>query len=219
MGSAMYNKIKELRKKAGLSQDQLAKMVGYTSRSTINKIEKGLIDLPQSKIAELASALNTTPVHLMGYDDDIKELPIENKTFVSFKYSSDVTNLASDKQAKEKLDKEAFIPAKFEHLKNKLRAFKVSGDSMDRIFRDGSIIIVKKENNFNKIKDGDIIAAFFNEYLTIKRVYFYEDYIILSPDSNNKNHKPIVSTIKDTKLRIVGRVIWHINPDNQELYY
>ena len=32
-------KVKEIRVKAGLNQDEFAKELGYTSRSTINKIE------------------------------------------------------------------------------------------------------------------------------------------------------------------------------------
>ena len=59
-----------LRKQLGITQDALAQMVGYTSRSSINKIEKGLVNLPQSKIAEIASALFTTPAALMGWEEE-----------------------------------------------------------------------------------------------------------------------------------------------------
>ncbi len=62
-------RIRELRYKNKMTQEELALKVGYTSRSSINKIEKGLVDLPQSKIAEIAEALGTTPTYLMGWDD------------------------------------------------------------------------------------------------------------------------------------------------------
>ena len=62
-------KIAMLRKSHGLTQDNLAKMVGYTSRSSINKIEKGLVDIPQSKLTEIADALQTTPAYLMGWEE------------------------------------------------------------------------------------------------------------------------------------------------------
>ena len=52
----------------GMSQDALAKMTGYTDRSSIAKIEKGDVDLQQSKIILFAKALNTTPKALMGWD-------------------------------------------------------------------------------------------------------------------------------------------------------
>ena len=62
----LYKNIKSLREAKGLSQDELAKMTGYTSRSSIAKIEKGEVDLQQSKILAFAKALGTTPGKLMG---------------------------------------------------------------------------------------------------------------------------------------------------------
>ncbi len=62
----LYKNIKSIREELGMSQDELAKRTGYTSRSSIAKIEKGEVDLPQSKIALFATALNTTPGILMG---------------------------------------------------------------------------------------------------------------------------------------------------------
>lgn len=65
-------RVKELRQKLNLTQDELARKAGYTSRSSINKIEKGLVDIPQSKIADLAAALETTPAYLMGWEKATK---------------------------------------------------------------------------------------------------------------------------------------------------
>ena len=47
---------------------EAAKKLGYKSRSTIAKIEKGENDITQSKIAAFADALQTTPSYLMGWD-------------------------------------------------------------------------------------------------------------------------------------------------------
>ena len=60
--------IARARKEAGLTQEELATKVGYKGKSSINKIELGLRDLPQKKIAAFADALGTTPGHLMGWD-------------------------------------------------------------------------------------------------------------------------------------------------------
>lgn len=66
----LYQKIKSLREQQNMSQDELAKRTGYTSRTSIAKIEAGKIDLPQSKIALFADALNTTVAYLMGWEDE-----------------------------------------------------------------------------------------------------------------------------------------------------
>lgn len=65
----LYENIKRYRIEAKLSQAELAKRTGYTDRSSIAKIEKGLIDLSQSKIKQFAEVLGVTPGHLMGWDE------------------------------------------------------------------------------------------------------------------------------------------------------
>lgn len=57
------------RKQLGLTQEELAARVGYKTKSAINKIELGVRDLPQKKIAAFAKALETTPGRLMGWDE------------------------------------------------------------------------------------------------------------------------------------------------------
>lgn len=57
------------RKRAGMTQEELAGRVGYKTKSAINKIELGIRDLPQKKIAAFADALGVTPGHLMGWDE------------------------------------------------------------------------------------------------------------------------------------------------------
>lgn len=63
-------KIKIRREYLGMSQDELAKKVGYKSRSTVNKIEKGINDITQSKIIAFANALDTTVDYLMGINQE-----------------------------------------------------------------------------------------------------------------------------------------------------
>lgn len=68
--SDLYINIKNRRLELRMSQEQLAKKMGYTSRSTIAKIESGRNDIPQSKIKAFAEALETTPSALLGLTDD-----------------------------------------------------------------------------------------------------------------------------------------------------
>ena len=64
----IYKRIRARREELGLSQEELAKRMGYNSRSSIKKIEKGENDIPQSKIVAFAQALRTTPEALMGWE-------------------------------------------------------------------------------------------------------------------------------------------------------
>ena len=67
------DRIKERREYLKMSQDDLAKKLGYKSRSSINKIERDASGLPQSKIVAIANALNTTPAYIMGWESDKPE--------------------------------------------------------------------------------------------------------------------------------------------------
>ena len=67
------DRIKERRECLKMSQDDLAKKLGYKSRSSINKIERDASGLPQSKIVAIANALNTTPAYIMGWESDKPE--------------------------------------------------------------------------------------------------------------------------------------------------
>ena len=66
----LYQRIRKRREELGLSQEELAQKMGYKSRSSINKIEMGENDIPQSKIVQFARALNTTQAYLKGWEDN-----------------------------------------------------------------------------------------------------------------------------------------------------
>lgn len=66
-------KIKALRTKLDLTQEELAGAAG-TTKQTIHKYETGIIsNIPASKVKAMADKLDTTPAYLMGWEDDITE--------------------------------------------------------------------------------------------------------------------------------------------------
>lgn len=67
-------RIRARRLELHLSQDELAKLAGYKSRSSINKIEQGKNDIPQTKIQDIATALSTTVAYIMGAEPTIPTL-------------------------------------------------------------------------------------------------------------------------------------------------
>lgn len=62
-------RIKKERERLGLSQAELGRLVGYSSRSTINKIEKGERDIPRDKVAKFAQVLDVNPAYLAGFTE------------------------------------------------------------------------------------------------------------------------------------------------------
>ena len=61
--------IRKRRHELGWSQEELAKKMGYASKTTINKIELGINDIPQSKILKFAKVLGVSVAWLLELED------------------------------------------------------------------------------------------------------------------------------------------------------
>lgn len=77
--STIGDNVRRIRNELGMTQEELATKMGYKSKSTINKIELGKNDIPQSKIVQLAKALHTTPKELMGWEEQKQEYLINKE--------------------------------------------------------------------------------------------------------------------------------------------
>ncbi|MER2108225.1 MAG: helix-turn-helix transcriptional regulator [Solibacillus sp.] len=103
--------IMDRRKEIGMTQEELAQRMGYKSKSSINKIELGKSDIPQSKIKLFAEALGTTPGNLMGWE----EVQKNNDTLV------DIVDRLMDNPADAPLYERLLNDSDFRDLVNTLR--------------------------------------------------------------------------------------------------
>ena len=67
-------RIKARRQELKMTQRDLAARMGYTDHTTITRIEAGKTDPPQSRVAQFAKVLGTTPGHLLGWDAEPEDL-------------------------------------------------------------------------------------------------------------------------------------------------
>ena len=70
----LADRVRLRREELGISQEQLALRMGYSSRTSINKIENGR-PCSQKIIARLAEALSVSIPYLMGWEDEEQEKP------------------------------------------------------------------------------------------------------------------------------------------------
>lgn len=89
-------KIRQRREELKISQYELAQLVGYKSRSSINKIEMDLYHVPQDKMKLLAAALHTTPSDLLGWSDADKEYNADGKLSKELQVMDDVADTFGD---------------------------------------------------------------------------------------------------------------------------
>ena len=70
--------VKRVREMRGLSQGELAHMVGFETRGAISKVEKNVVDPPQSMVKKLAKALNVSPLEFFDdYKTDYSKSPMQ----------------------------------------------------------------------------------------------------------------------------------------------
>lgn len=62
--------IKKRREELNWSQEELASKMGYKTKSSINKIELGVNDIPQSKIKQFSEVLGVSIAYLMEWEKD-----------------------------------------------------------------------------------------------------------------------------------------------------
>lgn len=65
-------KIKARRLEIGMSQRELARKMGYSSNSTLNRIENGTVDVTQARVIQFSKALNCSIAYLMDWEEDKK---------------------------------------------------------------------------------------------------------------------------------------------------
>lgn len=98
------NRIKLRREELGYTQDELAKRLGYKSRSSVNKIENSR-EVSMKKIKLYANALDTTVPYLMGWEEkhaEIESADIDTELIMMERrlkeYAIKLSKLPKDKQ-------------------------------------------------------------------------------------------------------------------------
>ena len=198
------SRIKCLRLQRKMSQDELAKACGYESRSTINKIELGINDIPQSKIKAIADALNTTVGSILGIENEATTPKYDNIYPIALKKFPLLGEIACGEPIYADEDRESYVMAGAD-----IRAdfcLKAKGDSMvgARIM-DGDIVFIRKQDT---VEDGEIAAVVIDDDATLKRVYYDREAGIIQLVAENPAYKPMVYTgSRLNEIHILGKAV------------
>ena len=209
-------KIYSLRTARGMTQDELARKLGYRSRSSIAKIENGERDIPRTLIGELAKALGADPAYLMGWKEEntpadtapadsfaeIAEryglLPVTKKRFPMLGEIACGEPIFANEDKETCVTADCGIDADF--------CLRAKGDSMiNARILDGDIVFIKA---MPLVDNGDIAAVVIEDEATLKRVYYSPDKgkLILTPE--NSRYEPLVFTGEELDhIRILGKAV------------
>ena len=192
-------RIKELRKQKKLTQNDLSKLTGY-KQNTISSHENGTRGIDEIDIMNYCEALGVTPTDLFQKEPQpqLETLPVKKIPVVS------QISAGLPIYSEENLIDYTYIATKNLSVDKELFGLKVSGDSMDKEFKDGEVVVVEKDS---VVENGQIGVVQINGYnATVKRVRYKDDQLILLPESNNNEHLPQVYNSSDD-VKIIGRVV------------
>lgn len=195
------DRIKEYRKKMGMSQEELAAKVDVTKQA-IYKYESNIVtNIPLDKIEIMSSVFGIPPSRLMGWN--------ASETASSFTTSIPVLGYVAAgipiDAITDVLDYEELSP---EMVKDgsEYFALQIKGASMEPKISEGDVVIVRKQAD---CENGQIAIVCVNgDQATCKRVMKQASGILLQP--LNPAYEPIFYTaeqIQNLPITILGRVV------------
>ncbi|WP_270468853.1 LexA family protein [Catenibacterium mitsuokai] len=201
----LYKNIKRRRQQLKMTQTDLALKMGYADKSMIAKIEKGNVDLPQSKILAFANALKTTPGELMGWDYETEATETVDNIYKLDKIKLPMLGkVACGEPIFADEDRESYIM-----IGTDIGAdfcLQCQGDSMiNARIHDGDIVFVKKTDI---VENGEIAVVIIDDEATLKRFFYYreQNLVILKPE--NPKYQDIILTGEQlNQVRVIGRAV------------
>lgn len=220
---AKFNeRLKLLRREAGLSQQDFAKQLG-TSKSSINMYERGEREPGLETLEAIADYFNVDMDYLLGksehrsksawlegidksVDLDILRsqvkfenlFPIERKRYPLLGEIACGKPITANEEMDLYVEAGANIQADF--------CLKAKGDSMigARIY-DGDIVFIRKQP---MVDDGEIAAVIIDDEATLKRVYYDQEAGILQLFAENPQYKTMrFSSEELDHIRIIGKAV------------
>ncbi len=216
--SNMGERIKQLRIKKGITQEELGNVIGV-QKSAIRKYESGLVqNIKRSSIKKMADYFGVSPSYLLGWDDDSRPAPDE-----------DVIDLSKLKNVR-RINPRRFpllgkiacgqpILAVEEHDSYVIADRDIDadfcvvakGDSMigARIY-DGDIIFIKQ---MPTVENGEIAAVVIDDEVTLKRVFYNKESETVSLIPENLKYDPLVyHNSQLDQIHCLGKAVYFMGP-------
>ena len=212
--SKFSERFKLLRKERGLSQAALATELGFT-KSSVNMYERGDREPGLESLETIADFFNVDMDYLLGKSDvpnrflytaapDAESIALPDNIIPLPKtYKVPLLGTIACGEpilAAENIEGDVDIP---EHIHADF-ALRCKGDSMiNARIHDGDIVYIRQQPAVN---NGEIAAVLIEEEATLKRVYVYEDHVVLQPE--NPAYEPLVYFGETmSTVRILGKAV------------
>lgn len=196
--------IKFLRSKSGMSQEELAKKLGYKSYTTITKWESGVSEPTLKVVNKIANLFGISVNDLCYTRLNHPECDNSKKRSAVIKVYGHVAAGIPIEMIEDIVDQEEITEDMA--LKGTYFGIKIKGDSMIPNICDGDTVIVRRQDD---AENGETVIATVNgSDATCKRLRKHKDGIELI--ANNPNYEPMYYSneeIENKPVRILGKVV------------
>ncbi len=208
--STLASRISSRRKELDMTQEELAKKLGYKTKSTICRIESGDNDIPLNRVDAFADALQVSRAYIMGWegeDSNIVPLHSDIKDIKDIKrYRTELLgDVACGVPITANAEYETYIETDFDPKAD--HCVRAKGDSMigARIY-DGDIVFIK---DCNMVDNGDIAVVIIDGEVTLKRFYYYREENVVKLIAENPNYAPLVYSGEELDhIKIIGKALF-----------
>ena len=196
MSVLVGKRIAELRKERGLNQEELSEKAGI-SRISLARYEAGAIDPGAMTLSRLADALNVSTDILLCREDKLPPfleiIPNAVPIVGEIACGSPIT---ADENIEGYADVPDGIRADF--------ALRCRGDSMEPTFRDGDLVLIRKQS---EVEDGQIAAIGIDGEAVLKHMYRQKNGILCVSD--NPKYPPVMYE-QESVLVIYGLAVGYV---------
>ena len=204
------NGIKKAREMSGLTQPQAAKLSGI-ALGTLRRWEQGINEPDIDSINLLADLYKVSTDFMLGSGfADRSAVLVSDMTLPVFGRIA----AGTPREALASSDSTHWVSPCLVDKHPHAFWLTVSGNSMNRLFPDGSLVLIDPDA---ETRNGDVGVVFVNgDDATLKRVYFEGSSVRLHPESYDPEYRDRVidSTDPDApSVRIIGKVVSYTAPD------
>lgn len=204
-------KLRDIRKKNGLTLDELAELLNYKyelniNKSMISRWENNKATPMNTFISAYAKEFNIDLNYLLGLDssDSINIYRFENVFPVKTKRIPLLGEIACGKPIFASEDRESYI-----EVGTDIKAdfcLKAKGDSMiGARINDGDIVFIRRQSS---VDDGEIAAVLIDDEVTLKRVYYHKDKNIIELRAENPKFQAMIFMDNELdQIVILGKAI------------
>lgn len=191
------NRIRLLRLKNNLKQDDLCKIINV-SQASLSGYENGKFEPDNDTLLRLAAHFNVSVDYLLGYDESSRVLPPSNRIPV-LKQWAETQNFEAAVMRYEEISYE--MTQKGEHF-----ALEMQDDSMEPRIRKGDTLIFKKQNTVESGAIGAVVIG--GSKIVVKKVIHFKSGLVLIPLNTNYSVQTFTSEeMKRLPVTIAGQAV------------